>query len=108
MKTVLDSYPELFRDEIGELKGMRAKLTLKENAHPSVLEGKASAICAETTCSPAAKLQQENIISPVETSEWATPIVPVPKKNGGVRICSDFKVTVNANLHVDHYPLPKI
>ena len=27
----------------------------------------------------------------MEWSEWATPIVPVPKKDGSVRLCGDYK-----------------
>ena len=40
-------------------------------------------------------------------SEWAAPIVAVPKKDGKFRICGDYKVTVNQALEIDQYPLPK-
>ncbi|XP_052223951.1 uncharacterized protein K02A2.6-like [Dreissena polymorpha] len=53
-------------------------------------------------------LESQGIISKVDTSEWATPIVPVVKGNGDVRICGDFKVTVNQSIKVDRYPLPRI
>lgn len=54
------------------------------------------------------KLQIDGINEPVAHSKWATPIVPVTKKNGSVRLCGDYKVTVNPVMCVDKYPLPKI
>ena len=38
-------------------------------------------------------------------SDWAAPIVPVPKADRAVRIWGDYKVTVNSALDVDQYPL---
>ncbi|KAK9685755.1 RNase H-like domain found in reverse transcriptase [Popillia japonica] len=39
-------------------------------------------------------------------TEWATPLVVVPKSEGQIRICADFKVTINPYLNKEHYPLP--
>ena len=46
------------------------------------------------------------MLKKVETSHWATPIVPVLKPDGKVRICDDFKVTLNQYLDVPGYPMP--
>ena len=34
-------------------------------------------------------------LEPVESSDWAALIVIVRRKGGGVRICADFKITIN-------------
>ena len=54
------------------------------------------------------RLQAAGIISPVKFLDWAIPIVPVVKSNGTVRICGDYKTTVNPILEVDRHPLPDI
>ena len=54
------------------------------------------------------RLQKEGIIEPATFSEWAASIVPVLKAGESVRICDDFKVTVNPVSKLDHYPIPKI
>eukprot|EP00731_Ephydatia_muelleri_P012378 Em0006g1272a len=53
------------------------------------------------------KLVQEGILQPVELSEWAAPIVPVVKPDQSIRICGDFRLTVNQALETEWYPLPK-
>ena len=52
-------------------------------------------------------LEQQGILEKLSTSDWAAPIVVVPKKDGRFRICGDYKVTINQVLAVEQYPLPK-
>ena len=55
------------------------------------------------------RLVQEGILEPVEFVDWASPIVPVSKKDkNSVRICGDFKQTVNPVLRLDRHPIPKV
>ena len=54
------------------------------------------------------KLEKEGIITKVTNSEWATPIVPVTKSSGDVRICGDYKTTLNPALISESYTLPRI
>ena len=54
------------------------------------------------------RLESLGIIEHVCHSEWASPVVPVPKQNGQMRLCVDFKVTLNPVLEIDQYPLPRV
>ena len=54
------------------------------------------------------ELEAEGVIKKVAASEWAAPIVTPVKKDGSARVCGDFKVTINPQLKVDEYPLPRI
>ena len=54
------------------------------------------------------RLEGAGVIEPVQFADWAAPVVPVVKKDGSIRICGDFKVTINRATKVDSYPLPKV
>lgn len=109
LNDLLKQHNIVFADGIGKLKDIKAHLTLKDNADPKFLKARSVPYAMRPRIEKELdRLQQEGIIQPVAHSDWATPIVPALKKNGDIRICGDYRVTVNPVLKVDQYPLPKI
>ena len=53
-------------------------------------------------------LVKEGVIQPVAHSDWAAPVVPVVKCDGSVRLCGDYKITVNKLAKFNGYPLPHV
>ena len=53
------------------------------------------------------RFQEEGTIEPVQFADWAAPIVPIVKDDKSIRICGDYKVTVNQAAKLDNYPIPK-
>ena len=54
------------------------------------------------------RLVKKGTKAPVEFSECATPIVPIVKEDGTIRICGDYKQTINQAAKLDNYLIPKI
>ena len=54
------------------------------------------------------QLMDQKVIEPVAMSDWAAPIVPVLKPDGSIRICGDYKITINKAAKQDVYPLPRV
>ena len=88
---------------------MQATLTLKENAQSKFCKARPVPYALkEKVETELERLENEGIIQKVDHNDWATPIVAVQKGDNTVRICGDYKTTVNPQLQVDQYPLPKI
>ncbi|KAL3207280.1 hypothetical protein MRX96_039731 [Rhipicephalus microplus] len=54
------------------------------------------------------KLLQQGVLEPVDCAEWETPIVTPLKGNGDIRICADYKCTINKALQQHAYPVPVV
>ena len=51
-------------------------------------------------------MEKAGIIEPVQSSDWAAPIVPVVENNKTIHSCGDYKVTINQAAKVETYHLP--
>lgn len=100
---------ELFTEELGTIKSFQAKLNVDPQASSKFIKARTVPYALKSAIEDELdRLEREGIIEKISYSEWATPIVAVSKPDGRVRICGDFKVTVNQSLGVMQYPLPKV
>ena len=103
--SVLQKYEDVFVEDVS---GFKAKLRVKANAVPRFLRARPIPFALKNAVGKELdRLETLGILRKVTHSAWAAPIVVVPKKDGRLHICGDFKVTVNAVLDVDKYPQPK-
>ena len=102
-------FPDLFKDGLGKLKGVEAKLYVDKEAMPRCFKPRSVPFALRARVdNELQRLQATGVIVPIEHSDWAAPIVPILKANGEVRICGDYKLTVNKATKVDQYPIPNI
>ncbi len=51
-------------------------------------------------------MKELGVIEP-SMSEWSSPMVIVPKKDGSLHVCIDFR-KLNAQSKFDAYPMPRV
>lgn len=99
--TVLHSHKNLFRKELGRCHKIKVHVQLKAGAVPKFFKPRPIPFALRSLVEEDLDRQVRNgVLTPVEYSDWATPIVVVPKPNGAVRVCGDFSVSVNPQLDV--------
>ena len=108
LQEVLDRHQPVFQPGLGKMRGFEAKLYVDPMAKPryyrprSVPYALTSKIEEELD-----RLVEEGTLESVETADWAAPIVPVLKSDKkNLRICGDFRLTVNPVAKLDNYPIP--
>ena len=106
LEEILEQHKSIFKEELGTVKTHHAALQIRESQPKFHKARPVPFAIKETVGAELDRLESEGIIQKVSHSDWAAPIVAVPKKDGRFRICGDYKVTVNTVMDVDQYPLP--
>jgi hypothetical protein len=106
---ILEKHSTLFKDELGTMAGPPVHIHVKPDTLPKFyrprpipysLKGKVE--------QELERLQKVGVIDPVDVSDWAAPIVPVVKPDGSIRICGDYRLTINQAVRIDAHPIPCI
>ena len=104
---LIQRYPKVFEGGLGTFTGGAAKIQICEGANARFHKSRPVPFAIkEAVGKELDRLEAEGIIEKVTTSDWAAPIVAVPKRDGTYRLCGDCKVTTSPILEVAQYPLP--
>lgn len=109
LEDILDKNKEVFEENLGKISQVKAKLILKKDAKPVYKKARPVPYALqEAVEKELQKWEEEGVAERVEYAEWASPLVVVPKPGGKVRLCGDYKGTVNPQLEVPQHPMPNL
>ena len=110
LQEVLSRHSLVFSAELGALKDFKVSLDVDETVKPRYCKARPVPYAMRALVDEELdRLESLGVIGPVTHAKWAAPIVPILKPDKkSVRICGDFKLTVNQAVKVDRYPIPLI
>ena len=110
LQEMFQKYRTLFTEGIGTWKNYKAKILVDRSVPPRFCRARSVPYAMRALVEEELdNLLKEGVISLVQYADWAAPIVPILKRDRkSVRICGDFKLTVNQASKLDRYPIPKI
>ena len=90
------------------MKDIQVRLRIKPDAIPKFCRTRSASYALQPAIEQELKrLEKMEAIERVKYGDWATSVVPIPKPDGTVRLCGDFKITANLVLYIDQHPIPK-
>ena len=93
---LLNEFPDVMDETLGLLKGTKAEIQLKEGTVPVFCKYRPVPFALREQVEEMIRQQViEGELEPVESSDWAAPIVIARKKDSNTRICADFKMNIN-------------
>lgn len=109
VKGLIEEFPSVFDESMGNIEGIQAALHFKPDSKPVFLKARPLPFSIRDSVEQEIhSMVEKGVLVKVNRSEWATPVVPVMKSGGRIRLCGDYKLTVNKSLVVDEHPLPTI
>ena len=109
MEQLLQKYAQVFSEDVRSAKKFKASLHQKPGSQSKFSKARPVPFTLKGTMERELDLLENlAILEKVTHSQWASPVVPVPKADGCLRLCGNYKATLNPTLEVDQYPLPRL
>ena len=109
VKSLINKYNKLFEEGNGTIHNMKAHIALQENVKPVYRKARPVPHALKQPLEEQLdSLEKQGILKKVEHSSWATPVVLVPKPDKTIRLCGDYKVSINPWVKTEGYPLPTV
>ncbi|XP_013918131.1 PREDICTED: uncharacterized protein K02A2.6-like [Thamnophis sirtalis] len=106
LDSLLSEFDDIFSDALGCYKGNPISLNLDPMVAPIRLKARRVPFALRARVDAEIdKLISQGILEPVDHAPWETPIVPL-KSDGSLRVCADYKATLNKALQAHPYPVP--
>lgn len=109
-KEIYTKYSQVFQEKVGCVPNIFCSIRVRdENIAPVFLKPRQIPYALQEKVEDELNLmEKQGIIEKTDYSQWGSPLVCVPKPDGNVRLCVDYKTTVNPNLQDARYPIPLI
>ena len=99
---------EVFKPGLGTVKGVEARLVLKDEVKPVMMKARHLPYALRKKVEDQLNsMEASGSLQKIDDSPWGTPVVPV-RKGDEVRLCGDYKSTLNKNLCTRQYPIPSL
>ena len=104
---LLQDFEGMWSGRLGTIKAAKHRIDLEEGAQPVYQPPyRAGHRARGIEKAEIGRMLQEGVIEPA-SSEWASPVVLVPKKDGTLRFCVDYR-RLNKLTRRDSYPIPRM
>lgn len=106
---IKERFRDVFEPRNSPIKNFRVSLKLKDDVMPKFK--KASVVpfsLRETVACQFEEMMKKGVVEKVDFSDWASQIVLAKKKNGQIRVCCNYKPTLNPCLENNEYPIPNV
>ena len=107
IERLLEPYQDMWSGQLGQLKATEHRIELEPGSKPvHQAPYRAGPLQREMEKKEIDNMLEKGVIEPA-TTDWASPIVFVPKADGSLRFCVDYR-RLNAMTVRDSYPIPRM